>query len=52
MKRIKKKMTSVRRSEKSRKRQLSTGGKAALSLRACELNAEEGQCGKLLVGWH
>lgn len=40
-----------RGSEKSRKRQLSTGGKAALSLRACELNAEEGQCGELLAGW-
>lgn len=40
-----------RASEKSRKRQLSTGGKAALSLRACELNAEGGQCGKLLAGW-
>lgn len=31
-----------RESQKSRKRQLSTGDKAALSLRTLELNAEEG----------
>lgn len=41
---------TVRKYEK-RERQLSTGGKAALSLRACQLNAEEGQCGKLPAGW-
>jgi len=39
--------------EESRKRekdrQLSTGGKAALSLRACQMNAEEGQSGELLL---
>lgn len=31
-----------RESQKSRKRQLNTGDKAALSLRTLELNAEEG----------
>lgn len=36
---------------RKRERQLSTGGKATLSLRACELNSEEGQYGKLLAGW-
>lgn len=39
--------------EESRKREkdrlLSAGGKAALSLRACQLNAEEGQSGELLL---
>lgn len=44
----------VRKVKKERERQLRTGGKAALSLRTCEVKAEEGHSVKLAgrpAGW-